>query len=99
MRWLEGDMQGVEMSNSLDTFFRKPKTSAITLLIASATPFPKAPIARTITGRGGPQGSETSRLTHFLLIIGSQMAERLSVLRAGRPLPPGRLLVLISVRG
>jgi hypothetical protein len=27
------------------------------------------------------------------------MAERLSALRAGRPLPPGRFLVLISVRG
>jgi hypothetical protein len=27
------------------------------------------------------------------------MATRLSALRAGRPLPPGRFLVLISVRG
>jgi hypothetical protein len=27
------------------------------------------------------------------------MAMRLSALRAGRPLPPGRFLVLISVRG
>jgi hypothetical protein len=27
------------------------------------------------------------------------MAVRLSALRAGRPLPPGRYLVLISVRG
>jgi hypothetical protein len=27
------------------------------------------------------------------------MAVRLSALRAGRPLPPGRFLVLISVRG
>jgi hypothetical protein len=30
--------------------------------------------------------------------MGSQMAVRLSALRAGRPLPPGRILVLISVR-
>jgi hypothetical protein len=31
--------------------------------------------------------------------VGSQMAVRLSALRAGRPLPPGGFLVLISVRG
>jgi hypothetical protein len=35
----------------------------------------------------------------FLLTIGLQMAVRLSVLRAGRCLPQGRFLVLISVRG
>jgi hypothetical protein len=39
-----------------------------------------------------------SRLPHFYT-IGSQMAVRLSSLRAGRPLPPGRFLVLISIRG
>jgi hypothetical protein len=38
-----------------------------------------------VTGRGDP--------------IDSQMAVRLSVLRAGPPLTPGRFLVLISVRG
>jgi hypothetical protein len=32
------------------------------------------------------------------LTFGSQMAARLSALRAGRSLPPGRFLVLISVR-
>jgi hypothetical protein len=31
--------------------------------------------------------------------IGSQMAVRLPALRDGRPLPPGRFLILISVRG
>jgi hypothetical protein len=31
--------------------------------------------------------------------VGSQMVARLSALRAGCPLPPGRYLVLISVRG
>jgi hypothetical protein len=41
---------------------------------------------------------ETSRLPHFLYAIGSQITVRLSALRAGRPLPPGRFLVLISVR-
>jgi hypothetical protein len=41
-----------------------------------------------ITGRGGPQGSETSRLPNFL--DSSQMAVR-SPLRAGRPLPPRKI--------
>jgi hypothetical protein len=31
---------------------------------------------------------ETSRLPHFLLTIGSQVAVRLPALRTGRPLPP-----------
>jgi hypothetical protein len=35
---------------------------------------------------------------HILYTIDSQMAVRLSALRAGRPLPPERFLVLISVR-
>jgi hypothetical protein len=35
----------------------------------------------------------------LLLLFGSQMAVRLSALRAGRPLPPGRFLVLMYVRG
>jgi hypothetical protein len=37
-------------------------------------------------------------LPHFRT-FGSQMAARLSALRAGRFLPPGRFLVLISVTG
>jgi hypothetical protein len=45
------------------------------------------------------QGCETSRLPHFLYKIGLQMAVSMSALRAGRPLPPGRFLVLICVRG
>jgi hypothetical protein len=43
-----------------------------------------------VTGRGGPQVCETSRLPH-VLTIGSQMAVRLSALRAGRPLPPRKI--------
>jgi hypothetical protein len=39
------------------------------------------------------------RDSHMFYTIGSQMAMNLSALRAGRPLPPGRFLVLISVRG
>jgi hypothetical protein len=39
-----------------------------------------------------------SRLPHYLA-VGSQVAVRLLVLCTGRPLPPGRFLVLISVRG
>jgi hypothetical protein len=37
--------------------------------------------------------------SHNFHTFGSQMAARLSALRAGHFLPPGRLLVLISVRG
>jgi hypothetical protein len=50
-----------------------------------------------VTGHGGPQSCETSRLPHFLdnqLTDGSEV-----VRRAGSPLTPGRFLVLISVRG
>jgi hypothetical protein len=39
------------------------------------------------------------RGSHIFYTIGSQMAVSLPALRAGRPLPPGRFLVLISVRG
>jgi hypothetical protein len=39
------------------------------------------------------------RGSHIFYTIVSQMAVRLSALRAGRPLPPRRFLVLISVRG
>jgi hypothetical protein len=38
------------------------------------------------------------RGSHIFKTVGSQMAVRLSAPRAGRPLPPGRFLVLISVR-
>jgi hypothetical protein len=51
-----------------------------------------------VTGNGGPQGCETSRLPHFLnnrLTDDGEVAR----FRAGRPLPPGRILVLISLRG
>jgi hypothetical protein len=51
-----------------------------------------------VTGHGSPCGCETSRLQHFL-DIGSQMAVRLSAVRADHPLRPGRFLVFISVRG
>jgi hypothetical protein len=44
-----------------------------------------------VTGHEGPQGCETLRLTH-----GGEVVS-LNVL-AGHPLPPGRFLVLISVR-
>jgi hypothetical protein len=39
------------------------------------------------------------RRLHIFYTVGSQMAVRLSALRASRPLPPARFLVLISVRG
>jgi hypothetical protein len=52
-----------------------------------------------VTGRRGPYGCETSRLPYFLETIGSKMAVKSSALHAAGPLPPGRLLVLISVRG
>jgi hypothetical protein len=52
-----------------------------------------------VSGCGGKQSCETSRLPHFLDNRLTQMAVRLSALRASRPLPPGRFLILISVRG
>jgi hypothetical protein len=39
------------------------------------------------------------RGSHIFLTVSSQMAVRLSNLRAGRPLHPGKFLVLISLRG
>jgi hypothetical protein len=65
----------------------------LTLLVYSKSKGKAIPV----TDRGGPWGCETSRLRNFY-IIGSQMAVSLSLLRVGRPLPPGRFLVLISVR-
>jgi hypothetical protein len=38
------------------------------------------------------------RRSHIFKKIGSQLAVRLSALRAGRPSHPGRFLVLISVK-
>jgi hypothetical protein len=51
-----------------------------------------------VTGRGGPCGCETSRLPHFLdnwLTDGDEVVS----LTCQLPLPPGRFLVHISVRG
>jgi hypothetical protein len=39
------------------------------------------------------------RSSHIFWTVVLQMTARLSALRGGRPLPPGRFLVLISVRG
>jgi hypothetical protein len=50
-----------------------------------------------VTGRAGPWVVRR-RGSHIFYTIGLQMAVRLSASRAGRPLPPGRFLVLISVR-
>jgi hypothetical protein len=49
-----------------------------------------------VTGRGGPYDCETSRLPHFL---DNRLTDRGEASRAARPSPPGRFLVLISVRG
>jgi hypothetical protein len=54
-----------------------------------------------VTGRGGPYCCEMSRLPHFLDNRLTDGGEVVSLTRwpAGRPLSPGRFLVLISVRG
>jgi hypothetical protein len=50
-----------------------------------------------VTGRGGPQGCETSRLPHF---TDSRLTDGGEVSLTRRPpLTPGKFLVLISVRG
>jgi hypothetical protein len=51
----------------------------------------------------GTYGGETHRVvrrrgSHFFYTIGSQTAVRLSASPAGRPLPTGRFLVLISIK-
>jgi hypothetical protein len=43
------------------------------------------------TGREGPLGCETSRLSHFLWIIGPQTAVRLPALSAGCLLSPKKI--------
>jgi hypothetical protein len=45
------------------------------------------------------QAVEARRDSHMFWTVGSKMAVRLLALRAGRPLPPGSFLLLISVRG
>jgi hypothetical protein len=50
-----------------------------------------------VTGRGGTQGSESSRLLHFLDNRVTDGGEAVS-LRRRPPLTPGRVRVLISVR-
>jgi hypothetical protein len=51
-----------------------------------------------VTGRGAPLGYETSRLPHFLDNRITDGGEVVSLTRHCA-LPPGRFLVLISVRG
>jgi hypothetical protein len=48
-----------------------------------------------VTGRGGPQGFQRLRLSHFL---DNRLADGGEVVSLTRR-PPGRFLVLISVRG
>jgi hypothetical protein len=50
-----------------------------------------------VTGRGGP--CETSRLPHCLDILLTDGGEVVSLTRLPPVTPPGRFLVLISVRG
>jgi hypothetical protein len=64
---------------------------------ATSTNFAKCKVI-PVMGCGGPKGCETLRLPHFLdnrLTDGGEVVS----LHASRPLPPGRFLVLISVRG
>jgi hypothetical protein len=51
-----------------------------------------------VTGREGSEGCETSRLPHFLDSLLTD-GVRLSAPCTGCPLPPGRFMVLISIRG
>jgi hypothetical protein len=58
----------------------------------------KKKVKLSITGHGGPYGCETSKLPHFL---DNQLTDGGEVVSLTRQLlfPPGRFLVLISVRG
>jgi hypothetical protein len=52
-----------------------------------------------VTGHGGPQVCETSRIPHFLDSRLTDGAKVVSLTRRLPLTPPGRFLVLISVRG
>jgi hypothetical protein len=53
-----------------------------------------------VTGRGGPWGCETSRLPHLLDNRFTDGGEVVSLTRRSPALyPPGRFLILVSVRG
>jgi hypothetical protein len=56
-------------------------------------------IATPVTGIGGPQGCETSRLPHLLENRLTDGGEVVSLARRPPFTAPGRFLVLISVRG
>jgi hypothetical protein len=74
----------VEILNALQRFGRHCRLPSSGLIIFFLV------VAHRVVRRRG---------SHILLTIGSQMAVRLSALRAGCPLPSERFLMLISVRG
>jgi hypothetical protein len=51
-----------------------------------------------VTGRGGPYGCETSRLPDFLDNLLTDGGKVVSLTRRTHLYPPGRFLILISVR-
>jgi hypothetical protein len=77
----------INKENRLDCVLERPWNRDSIQVNAKAIP---------VTGCGGPQDCEMSRLPHFL---NNRLTAVSSALRAGRPLPPRRFLVLISVKG
>jgi hypothetical protein len=89
------------LNEAITTYFHNP-ANLLFIIIHSFNAVKKKGKAIPATGHGGPQGSETSRLPHF---VDNQLTDGGEIVKPYTPAeqppfpPPGRFLVLISVRG
>jgi hypothetical protein len=85
--------RGINYNRSGRTMAREPNTETICQFKKSGE------VNLTLQQAEEAHKAVRRRGSNIFQIIGSQIAMRLSALRADRPLPPERFLVLISVRG